>query len=171
MLEEICPKARSFVPTTSLSMFALSTLEIFNVVDFMDSSDKPYCPHPLQIFPSVPLLCSAAASGTALPCSLGKAMVFTAPALNQSLVLSLRQPEVKYLWGQGRAVSLSGPISAQKQFQTLQLHYNWVCNGCQLCLTLGQSSRPASTQGVHMDTLTSVLRSGRGTVDIFKLIE
>lgn len=129
MLEEVCPKARSFVPTTSLSMFALSTLEIFNVVDFMDSSDKPYCPHPLQIFPSVPLLHSAAASGTAMPCSLGKAMVFTAPALKQSLVLSLRQPEVKYLWGQGRAVSLSGPISAQKQFQTqfaLQLSLQWL---------------------------------------------
>lgn len=45
----------------SLSMVAPPALEIFNTGDAADFSDKPYSPHPLQVFPSVQLwfsLCS-----------------------------------------------------------------------------------------------------------------
>lgn len=86
MLEKICPKARPFVLMISLSVFALPALEIFNPGD---SSDKPHCPHPLQggfyseVQPPVTPI-------------LGKTVVFTMLALNQSTV-SQPQPGVKYL--------------------------------------------------------------------------
>lgn len=52
----------------------------------------------------------------------------------------------------------------------LSLHHNWVCNGCQHCLAPGQSSSPDSTQGIPTDALTRLINSGRGSIDMFKLM-